>query len=116
MVQKYGIVIAEERIRNGMPRDVLANILLLSDEAMEAVENGQLELNECRLNICANIFNLSKEALVLGVRLSALSDDDITLQIMELKMQIDALARNIGTQPSSVLEQDDMQEEMSPQL
>ena len=115
MVQKYGTVIKEERLRNDMQRDVLANILLLSEDAMEAVENGQLELSDCRLNICANIFNISKDALVFGVRLSALSDDEITQQFMELKMQIDELvSRTSGTKNELV--QDDMQEETLPRI
>lgn len=92
MIQKYGTIIKEERLRQHMQRDVLANILLLSDETMEAVENGYVELNECRLNICANIFDLSKDALMLGVRRPALSDDEILRQVNELKKQIDDLS------------------------
>lgn len=96
MIQKYGPVIKEERLRQGMSLDVLANILLLENTTMEAVESGQAQLSDFRLNICANIFHLSKDALSVGVRQVAISDlelrqslDDIKEQISELKKKLE---------------------------
>ena len=40
-MQKYGGIIWQERLKNNMPADVLANILLLSEEELDAVETGK---------------------------------------------------------------------------
>lgn len=96
MIQKYGPVIKEERLRQGMSLDVLANILLLDNTTMEAVESGQAQLSDFRLNICANIFHLSKDALSVGVRQVAISDLELRQSLDDIKEQISALKINVN--------------------
>ena len=88
MIQKYGTVIKEERLRQGMPLDVLANILLLDSDAVEQVEKGQVELSDFRLNICANIFHLSKDSLMVGVRQVAISDLELRQELENIKSKV----------------------------
>ena len=90
-MQKYGGIIWQERLKNNMPADVLANILLLSEEELDAVETGKAELSDVRLNICANIFRISKEAMIQGVRKDALSDDEIRERLQDLNRKLSGM-------------------------
>ena len=90
-MQKYGGIIWQERLKNNMPADVLANILLLSEEELDAVETGKVELSDVRLNICANIFRISKEAMIQGVRKDALSDDEIRERLQDINRQLSGM-------------------------
>lgn len=90
-MQKYGGIIWQERLKNNMQANVLANILLLSEEELDEVETGKTELSDVRLNICANIFRISKEAMIQGVRKDALSDDEIRERLQDINRQISGL-------------------------
>lgn len=90
-MQKYGGIVWQERLKNNMPADVLANILLLSEEELDAVETGRAELSDVRLNICANIFRISKEAMIQGVRKDALSDDEIRERLQDINRQLSGM-------------------------
>lgn len=93
MIQKYGTVIKEERLRQGISLDVLANILLLDSDAVEQVEKGQVELSDFRLNICANIFHLSKDSLMVGVRQVAISDLELRQELEKITQQLSDLMK-----------------------
>lgn len=90
-MQKYGGIIWQERLKNEMPADVLANILLLSEKELDEVETGKTELSDVRLNICANIFRISKEAMIQGVRKDALSDDEIRDRLQDINRQLSGM-------------------------
>lgn len=90
-MQKYGGIIWQERLKNNMQANVLANILLLSEKELDEVETGKTELSDVRLNICANIFRISKEAMIQGVRKDALSDDEIRERLQDINRQISGL-------------------------
>lgn len=65
-MNKYGNVITSLRQEKGMSQDVLANILLMLPEQYAAVERGAAELSETQMNLCANVFNISADALKNG--------------------------------------------------
>lgn len=87
-MQKYGSIIRKERERNQMSPEVLANILLITPEELLAVESGEQEISQVRLNICANIFDISKEAMILGIRRNAISDEEIRNQLRSLSAHL----------------------------
>lgn len=90
MQQKYGTLIREEREKKDLSADVLANILLMDVKTLHQIEEGKEEMSDVRLNICANIFHLSKMAMVDGKRLDILSDTAFMLRVEEIKKQIAA--------------------------
>lgn len=65
-MNKYGNVITSLRQEKGMSQDVLANILLMLPEQYADVERGAAELSETQMNLCANVFNISADALKNG--------------------------------------------------
>lgn len=65
-MQKYGELIRNLRNESGISRDVLANILLVPADKLDEIEKGTGTLSESGINLCANIFNVSSEALKDG--------------------------------------------------
>jgi transcriptional regulator with XRE-family HTH domain len=63
---KYGGLIEKLRAIHNVSQDVLANILLLDSDTMADVEQGKTLLSDSQLNICSNIFDVSKFALENG--------------------------------------------------
>jgi len=63
---KYGGLIEKLRAIHNVSKDVLANILLLDSDTMADVEQGKTLLSDSQLNICSNIFDVSKFALENG--------------------------------------------------
>lgn len=63
---KYGGLIEKLRAIHNVSQDVLANILLLDPDTMADVEQGKTLLSDSQLNICSNIFDVSKFALENG--------------------------------------------------
>lgn len=101
MRQKYGNIIKVERMRKEMAPEVLANILLLSDETLSQVETGNAELSDSRLNICANIFHISKDAMLSGVRRVAISDAELREALIELTEKVERLLGQKEMQPEA---------------
>lgn len=65
-MNKYGNIITSLRQEKGINREALANILLMPQAKYEAVERGSEALTETQLNFCANMFNVSADALKEG--------------------------------------------------
>lgn len=63
---QYGKIIERLRSEHGISQDTLANILLINIDALQAVEKGTAQLSDSQLNMCANIFDVSKFALKNG--------------------------------------------------
>lgn len=63
---KYGGLIEKLRITHNISLDALANILLVNTDTLNAVENGKAQLSDSQLNMCSNIFDVSKFALENG--------------------------------------------------
>ena len=63
---QYGKIIERLRSENGISQDTLANILLINTDTLQAVEKGTEQLSDSQLNMCANIFDVSKFALENG--------------------------------------------------
>lgn len=63
---KYGGLIEKLRAIHNVSQDVLANILFLDSDTMADVEQGKTLLSDSQLNICSNIFDVSKFALENG--------------------------------------------------
>lgn len=63
---KYGGLIEKLRTTHNISLDALANILLVNTDTMNAVENGKAQLSDSQLNMCSNIFDVSKFALENG--------------------------------------------------
>ncbi len=65
-INRYGKIIERLRSEHGISQDTLANILLINTDALQAVEKGTAQLSDSQLNMCANIFDVSKFALENG--------------------------------------------------
>ena len=63
---KYGGLIEKLRTTHNISLDALANILLVNTDTLKAVENGKAQLSDSQLNMCSNIFDVSKFALKNG--------------------------------------------------
>lgn len=63
---KYGGLIEKLRTTHNISLDALANILLVNTDTLNAVENGKAQLSDSQLNMCSNIFDVSKFALENG--------------------------------------------------
>lgn len=63
---KYGGLIEKLRTTHNISLDTLANILLVNTDTLNAVENGKAQLSDSQLNMCSNIFDVSKFALENG--------------------------------------------------
>lgn len=62
----YGNLIEKLRTIHNISQDTLANILLINTDTLQAVEKGTVQLSDSQLNMCANIFDVSKFALENG--------------------------------------------------
>ena len=62
----YGNLIEKLRTIHNISQDTLANILLINTDTLQAVEKGTAQLSDSQLNMCANIFDVSKFALENG--------------------------------------------------
>lgn len=62
----YGSLIVKLREKHNITQDTLANILLINTDMLNTVEKGQAQLTDSQLNMCANIFDVSKFALENG--------------------------------------------------
>lgn len=62
----YGSLIVKLREKHNITKDTLANILLINTDMLNIVEKGQAQLTDSQLNMCANIFDVSKFALENG--------------------------------------------------
>lgn len=62
----YGSLIVKLREKHNITQDTLANILLINTDMLNIVEKGQAQLTDSQLNMCANIFDVSKFALENG--------------------------------------------------
>lgn len=65
-INQYGKIIEMLRSEHGISQDTLANILLINTDTLQAVEKGTAQLSDSQLNMCANIFDVSKFALKNG--------------------------------------------------
>lgn len=65
-INRYGKIIERLRSEHGISQDTLSNILLINTDALQAVEKGTAQLSDSQLNMCANIFDVSKFALENG--------------------------------------------------
>lgn len=65
-INQYGKIIEMLRSEHGISQDTLANILLINTDTLQAVEKGTAQLSDSQLNMCANIFDVSKFALENG--------------------------------------------------
>lgn len=63
---KYGGLIEKLRTTHNISLDALANILLVNTDTLKAVENEKAQLSDSQLNMCSNIFDVSKFALKNG--------------------------------------------------
>lgn len=62
----YGSLIVKLREKHNITQDTLANILLINTDMLNTVEKGQAQLTDSQLNMCSNIFDVSKFALENG--------------------------------------------------
>lgn len=62
----YGNLIEKLRTIHNISQDTLANILLINTDTLSKVEKGSAKLSDSQLNMCANIFDVSKFALENG--------------------------------------------------
>lgn len=62
----YGNLIEKLRTIHNISQDTLANILLINTETLSEVEKGSAKLSDSQLNICANMFDVSKFSLENG--------------------------------------------------
>lgn len=63
---RYGSLIREQRIKNGLETEDLANICLMPPEEMLAVERGERGLESYELDLIGNVLGISGEALKQG--------------------------------------------------
>ena len=65
---RYGPLIREERERMGLSRENLSNVLLISPDVLQNVEDGGQPLSDAQLQMAANTLHLVKNALADGKR------------------------------------------------
>lgn len=81
---QYGKLIETLRIERNLTASDLANIMLVSENKIKAVEQGTSWFTDTELSMCANVFGVSANALKLGeIAPMRVAVDDKLAEIME---------------------------------
>ena len=81
---QYGLLFQNLRMEQGLSLEDMANIILVPVSFLQAVEEGQECLSSTDLNMAANVFGVSSEALELGEKKPAVGRDDLQTLLGEL--------------------------------
>ena len=82
---RYGPLIREERERMGMSRENLSNVLLISPDVLQNVEDGARPLSDAQLQMAANTLHLVKNALEDGKRVEAVHFQDLSNRMDDME-------------------------------
>ena len=80
----YGLLFQNLRLEQGLSIDDMANIILVPASFLKAVEEGQECLSSADLNMAANVFGVSKDALEQGQKEPATRREDLQTLLGEL--------------------------------
>ena len=80
----YGLLFQNLRLEQGLSIDDMANIILVPASFLQAVEEGQECLSSADLNMAANVFGVSKDALEQGQKEPATGREDLQTLLGEL--------------------------------
>ena len=80
----YGLLFQNLRLEQGLSIDDMANIILVPASFLKAVEEGQECLSSADLNMAANVFGVSKDALEQGQKEPATGREDLQTLLGEL--------------------------------
>lgn len=82
---RYGPLIREERERMGLSRENLSNVLLISPDVLQNVEDGGQPLSDAQLQMAANTLHLVKNALEDGKRVEAVHFQDLSSRMDDME-------------------------------
>ena len=99
----YGSLIREQRLRNGLETEDLANICLMPPEEMLAVERGERGLEPYELELIGNVLGISGEALQRG-KLEYKTGQKELAELIEALAHAVANVREAGNQYLQALE------------
>ena len=100
---RYGSLIREQRIKNGLETEDLANICLMQPEEMMAVERGEKGLESYELDLIGNVLGISGEALQQG-KLEYKTGREELAELIEALAHAVANVREAGNQYLKALE------------
>lgn len=90
---RYGPLIRKERENRGLSREVLADVLFISDQHLKRVEDGTAFLGEFQIRMVASVLGLDLWFLQHGAKKEENSVEQVTVALQRLWQKVDDFQR-----------------------